>query len=104
MAAVFAQQPGWPTTMQTGFASPGGYGSGLVSYAAPASQPAMAAARAPMGFVTTAPQGKDYGYWHERGAAFQMQQPGAIGQSQALSPQAKRIIMDTFSFMAESVH
>jgi len=42
-----------------------------------------------MGFVTAAPQGKDYGYWHERGAAFQLQQPGAVyAGAPSLSPQA----------------
>jgi len=60
-------------------------------------QPAVApaSARAPMGFLTTAPDGKDYGYWHERGAAFQLQQPGAAyAGAQTLSPNVMAKIKD----------
>jgi len=59
-----------------------------MQYAAAAPMQYAAAGRAPMGYPSPAPA-KEYGYWHDQNAPFQIQQPNAnVGAPATLSPSA----------------
>ena len=77
----------------------GGGQFGVVQARGPTIAPQIVAAapavRAPMGFAAPAPTGKEYGYWHQAGAAFQLQQPGATYAGQkGLSPNVMARVKD----------